>query len=190
MTALTARLGPRLARLAGSPPPADADLLGRYAGTRDEAAFAELVRRHGPAVLAVCRRVTRDPHEADDAFQAVFLVLARRAGAVRRGEPLAAWLYGVAVRVARKAAARAARRREKPAATMPDVPARPTDPFDPDEALVVLEEIARLSPKYRAAVILCELEGRPRAAAARELGIAPGTLSSRLAAARKELADR
>ncbi|MBN9522275.1 sigma-70 family RNA polymerase sigma factor [bacterium] len=182
MTALAARLRPRLARLAES----DTDLLARFVASRDDDAFSTLVRRHGPAVLAVCRRLTRDRHLADDAFQAVFLVLARRATHVRRGEPLAAWLYGVAVRTARKAAARAARRREVRVAT--DVPARPAEPFDPDAALAVLEEVDRLSARYRAAVVLCELEGRSRAAAARELGIAEGTLSSRLAAARKVLA--
>jgi RNA polymerase sigma factor (sigma-70 family) len=176
-------LGAALTRLA--PPTADADLLARFTTSRDGEAFAELVRRHGPAVLAICRRVTGHWHDADDAFQAAFLVLARRAGQVRSGEPLGAWLYGVAVRVARKAA----QRREWPG-DVPDVPARAAEPFDPDSARAVVEEVGRLSPRYRAAVVLCELEGRPRAAAARELGIALGTLNSRLAAARKELAER
>ncbi|HYH64418.1 MAG TPA: sigma-70 family RNA polymerase sigma factor [Urbifossiella sp.] len=186
MTALAARLRLHLARLA---PPPDADLVGRFVLDRDGEAFAEIVRRHGPAVLAVCRRLTRDTHLADDAFQAVFLVLARRAAAVRRGEPLGAWLYGVAVRVARKAAARAGRRREV-VGLAADVPARPAEPFDPDAAAAVLDEVGRLSAKYRAAVVLCELEGLSRPAAAKELGIAEGTLSSRLAAARRTLAAR
>ncbi|HEX4611583.1 MAG TPA: sigma-70 family RNA polymerase sigma factor, partial [Urbifossiella sp.] len=183
MTALATRFG-RLTR------PPDADLLARYVAGRDGAAFAELVRRHGPAVLAACRRITAHAHDADDAFQATFLVLARKAQQVRSGEPVGAWLYGVAVRAARKAAARAGRHRETLVAAVPDVPERTAEPFDPDAARAVAEEVGRLSPKYRAAVVLCELEGRPRAAVARELGIAPGTLSSRLAAARKELADR
>ncbi|MFO0799463.1 MAG: sigma-70 family RNA polymerase sigma factor [Gemmataceae bacterium] len=183
MTPLAARLGPLVAA------PTDAELLGRFVAGRDAAAFAELVRRHGPAVLAVCRRVTRHAHDAEDAFQAAFLVLARRADSVRPGDPLGAWLYGVAVRVARRAAERPWRRRET-TGDVPDVPARAAEPFDPDAARAVADEVARLSAAYRAAVVLCELEGRSRAAAARELGIAEGTLSSRLAAARKQLAAR
>jgi RNA polymerase sigma factor (sigma-70 family) len=185
MTSASATLSARLARLVPRPPAADADLLARFTASRDGEAFAELVRRHGPAVLATCRRVTGNAHDADDAFQAAFLVLARRATQVRSGEPLGAWLYGVAVRVARKAA-----RRREVLGEVPDVPARAADPLDADAARAVAEEVGRLSPRYRAAVVLCELEGRPRAAAARELGIAPGTLSSRLAAARRELAER
>ncbi|HEX4611582.1 MAG TPA: sigma-70 family RNA polymerase sigma factor [Urbifossiella sp.] len=184
MPSLAARL-----RFTLADPPTDADLLARFVAGRDGEAFAELVRRHGPAVLAVCRRVSRHAYDADDAFQAAFLVLARRATQVRPGEPLAAWLYGVAVRVARKAADRPWRRREVPG-NVPDVPERTAELFDPDAARAVADEVGRLSPRYRAAVVLCELEGRPRAAAARELGIAEGTLSSRLAAARKQLAAR
>ncbi|MBN9522277.1 sigma-70 family RNA polymerase sigma factor [bacterium] len=183
MSRLAARLGPLVVA------PTDAELLGRFVAGRDEAAFAELVRRHGPAVLAVCRSVTRHTHDAEDAFQSAFLVLARRAGSVRPGDPLGAWLYGVAVRVSRRAAERPWRRREA-TGDVPDVPARAADPFDPDAARAVLDEVGQLSAAYRAAVVLCELEGRSRAAAARELGIAEGTLSSRLAAARKQLADR
>ena len=176
-----------LARLVAPP---DAELLARFAESRDDAAFAELVRRHGPAVLAVCRRLTRHPHDADDAFQAAFLVLARKAEAVRRGEPLAAWLHGVAVRAARNAAARTARRREVLVAAVPDVPERTAEPFDADAARAVVEEVGRLPDPLRAAVVLCELEGRSRRAAAGELGIAEGTLSSRLAGARRRLARR
>ncbi len=183
MSRLAARLGPLAAA------PADAELLDRFVAARDEEAFAALVRRHGPAVLAVCRRLTRHTHDAEDAFQAVFLVLARRAGEVRPGNPLGGWLYGVAVRMAWKAAERPWRRREVSGA-VPDVPARAAEPLDPATARAVVEEVGRLSAAYRAAVVLCELEGRSRAAAARELGIAEGTLSSRLAAARKQLAAR
>src|SRR5437868_6506959 len=82
---------------------ADADLLGAFAAARDEDAFAALLDRHGPMVLAVCRRALADPHDAEDAFQATFLVLARKAGSVRRAAALAAWLHGVALRVAREA---------------------------------------------------------------------------------------
>lgn len=189
-TLLAARLRPRLARLA-APPDTDADLLRRFVADRDEDAFGALVRRHGPAVLGVCRRITRNPHDADDAFQAAFLVLARKADRVRPGEPLAAWLYGVAVRAARATLSRAYRHRSRErGGELPDVPARPADGIDADDARAVLDEVARLSPGVRAAVVLCELEGRSRAAAARELGIPEGTLSSRLAAARKVLAAR
>ena len=181
-----------LARLVPADGPADAELLAAFVASRDDAAFAELVRRHGPAVLAVCRRVTTHTHDAEDAFQAAFLVLARKAHRVRPGAPLAAWLYGVALRAARKAATRTFRRhdRETLVADLPDVPERAAERFAPDAARAVVEEVDRLAAKYRAAVVLCELEGRPRAAAARELGIAEGTLSSRLAAARKRLAAR
>src|SRR5436305_11895716 len=97
-----ARLRLHLAALAG-PPPTDNDLLARFVATRDDDAFAELVRRHGPAVLATCRRITGNRDAADDAFQATFLVLARKAERVRAGSAVGGWLFGVAVRAARKA---------------------------------------------------------------------------------------
>lgn len=174
----------------GTPDVSDPDLLARFVASRDEDAFAEIVRRHGPMVLAVCRRVTGRAHDADDAFQAAFLVLARRAGHVARPELLANWLYGVACRTALEA--RAARRRVEdrtvPAALEPATP----EPSDDNAELrkVIDEELARLPDKYRSAVVLCELEGLPRAAAAAQLGIPEGTLSSRLAHARKVLAER
>src|SRR5687768_13787292 len=104
---------------AAGEPPTDAALLTRFVQQRDEAAFAELLRRHGPVVLGVCRRILLDPHDADDAFQAVFLVLARKAGAVRPPGMVGSWLYGVAVRTAKKARVAAARRwrREMASAT-------------------------------------------------------------------------
>ncbi|HYH63548.1 MAG TPA: sigma-70 family RNA polymerase sigma factor, partial [Urbifossiella sp.] len=186
-----ARLRLHLTALAGSPA-TDADLLDRYVAARDEAAFAELVRRHGPAVLAICRRITRDREDAADAFQATFLVLARKADRVRQGSAVGGWLFGAAVRAARKALVRSCRRRDRETlvARPPEVPDRSSGGPDPEAVRAVLEEVAGLSAAYRAAVVLCELEGRPRAAAARELGIPEGTLSSRLAAARKVLAAR
>jgi RNA polymerase sigma factor (sigma-70 family) len=173
-------------------PDTDTELLGRFIADRDEEAFTELVRRHGPGVLAVCRRVTGNRDDADDAFQATFLALARRTSLVRSGSALGGWLYTVAVRAARKALARTCRRRSRESlvAEVPDVPARAGDAPDPDDARAVLEAVAGLSDAYRAAVVLCELEGRSRVDAARELGIPEGTLSSRLAAARRVLADR
>ncbi len=168
----------------------DRDLLARFVAARDEEAFAEIVRRHGPMVLAACRRVTHHPHDAEDAFQAAFLVLARRAGHVARPELLANWLYGVAYRTALDA--RTARRRaeERLVPAAPE-PAAPPPPDDTSELRRVIdEELAQLPDKYRTAVVLCDLEGLPRATAATQLGIPEGTLSSRLAHARKVLAER
>ncbi len=183
-----ARLLLRLAVGPGDVP--DRDLVARFAATRDGDAFAELVRRHGPMVLGVCRRVTGHAHDAEDAFQAAFVVLARRAGHLRRPDRLANWLYGVAYRTAREA--RAARRRveERTVPAAPEPAARPEPDDTADLRRVVDEELARLPDKYRAAVVLCDLEGASRAAAAAVLGVPEGTLSSRLAHARKVLADR
>jgi RNA polymerase sigma factor (sigma-70 family) len=174
----------------GSRDVADADLLRRFASSRDEEAFAELVRRHGPMVLGVCRRVTGHPHDAEDAFQAAFIVLARRAGHLKHPEQLANWLYGVAYRTALEA--RAARRRvqEQPVSAAPE-PAAPDEPDNTDDLRRVIdEELSRLPEKYRSAVVLCDLEGASRAEAAERLSIPEGTLSSRLAHARKVLSER
>ncbi len=187
---MTANLSALVQRLAGVDPAdaTDADLLGRFVAGRDAAAFAELVRRHGPAVFGVCRRVTGDHHLAEDAFQAVFVVLAAKAGGVRPAAALGGWLYGVAHRTALRARTMRdrRRRREQAAARRESVPAE-----SPDDLAAVLDaEIARLPAHLRAAVALCELGGRSRAEAAAELGVREGTLSSRLAAARKALAAR
>jgi RNA polymerase sigma factor (sigma-70 family) len=170
----------------------DRELLARFAAGRDEGAFAELVRRHGPLVLGVCRRVTGHPQDAEDAFQAAFLVLARRAGQLKRPDLLGNWLYGVAYRTGLEA--RAARRRiaqeQQPVAAVPE-PAAPAPPEDhADLRAVIDEELARLPDKYRAAVVLCDLEGCSRKDAAARLRVPEGTLSSRLAHARKVLAGR
>ena len=170
----------------------DGHLLGRFVQARDADAFAALVKRLGPTVLAVCRRVCPDSHLAEDAFQAAFLVLARKAESVRPREQVAVWLHGVAYRTASKARAMlvSRRRREADSAALPDPPA--PDPVMPDDAeLRKLDAaIAGLPAHLRAAVVLCELEGRSRKDAAALLGIPAGTLSSRLAEARKRLGDR
>jgi RNA polymerase sigma factor (sigma-70 family) len=186
---MAARLLTAAIRLAPDPGPADGELLAAFAAARDETAFAELVRRHGGLVLAACRRVTGHAQDAEDAFQAAFLVLARRAGQVQRPEQLASWLYGVAVRTALDARAARRRIREQPLAAADPAADAPPGP-DPDLAGVVDEELARLPEKYRAAVVLCELEGVSRKDAAARLRVPEGTLSSRLAQARKILAAR
>jgi RNA polymerase sigma factor (sigma-70 family) len=170
--------------------PSDGLLLGRFVGTRDEAAFAALVRRHGPMVLGVCRRVLGDAHHAEDAFQATFLVLARKAGSVVRRDSLGCWLYQVAYHTALEAGAANARRRawERPMKDMPhpEVAAAEAQDWRP----LLDRELSRLPEKYRAAIVLCDLEGRTRKEAARLLGVPEGTLSSRLAAGRQLLAKR
>jgi RNA polymerase sigma factor (sigma-70 family) len=166
----------------------DGDLLGRFLTTRDEAAFAVLVHRHGPMVLGVCRRVLGDGHHAEDAFQATFLVLVRRAAAIRPQAPLGPWLYGVARRVALKARARAAahQRRQRELADMPH-----TEPLDErtwQELRPVLdEEIGRLPEKCRAPLVLCHFEGKSYDQAAQELGCPKSTLASRMAKAHQLL---
>ncbi len=170
----------------------DAELLGRYARERDSAAFELLVRRHADAVWAACYRVLRNDADADDAFQAAFLVLARRAAAVKPRAAVRAWLYGVAVRTAREARATSARRRsrEVPVPSVPDRPDPTESPADVDDLRALDEEIARLPDRLRAAVVLCELDGIGRKEAAARLGVPEGTLSSRLAKARTLLAAR
>ncbi len=170
----------------------DGALLERFVSLRDEAAFAGLVRRHGPMVLGVCRRLLRDPYDADDAFQATFLVAVRKAASVRPRELFGNWLYGVAYRTAREARARRARRRarEKQADDMPHPPQAEPEADWGELRRLLDQELSRLPEKYRVPVILCELEGRSRRDVARQLRLPEGTLSSRLATARKTLARR
>ncbi len=168
----------------------DGQLLGRFLAERDEASFAALVRRHGPLVWGAVRRVLGNEADAEDAFQATFLVLARKAHTVRPREKVAAWLYGVACNTARKARALAARRRgrERQVAQMPAVPAPPGPELD---WLPVLDqELNGLPEKYRTALVLCDLGGKPRREVARQLGVPEGTLSARLTRGRRLLARR
>jgi RNA polymerase sigma factor (sigma-70 family) len=171
--------------------PSDGQLLECFLTRREEAAFAALVRRHGPMVLGVCRRVLRHEQDAEDAFQATFLVLARKAGSLARGDLLGNWLYGVAYRTALKARTAAARRRSRETPLI-DLPrAEDADGGDWRELVPLLDcELNRLPDRYRSPVVLCELEGKSRKEAARLLGLAEGTLSSRLARARTLLARR
>ena len=164
----------------------DADLLARFAAARDEAAFELLVWRHGAMVLAACRRVLGHTEDAEDAFQAAFLVLARKAGGVRQSVP--AWLHRVAVRIA----ARLARKRRPTALLEVEPAARPSpDAAERGELRGVLDaEIDRLSEPCRRAFVLCYLEGLSNADAARLIGCPVGTIESRLTAARRRLRDR
>lgn len=133
------------------PTETDGELLRRFVAIRDDGAFAELVRRHGPFVLAVCRRTTGDRHLAEDAFQATFVVLARRAGDVRPRAGVRGFLYGIAVRVAREARAVSARHnaRELRVPSVPDRPTEPLDPPDADALRLLDEEISVSIPRGR-----------------------------------------
>jgi RNA polymerase sigma factor (sigma-70 family) len=170
----------------------DADLLTRFAADGDHEAFAAIVRRHGPMVFGVCRRVLRDPHDAEEAFQVTFLVLVRKGGRLAQPERLANWLYGVAFRVARKAKDVAARRDAHERAVAEVVrPAPVTVGQDRAELRAVLdEEMVALPEKYRAPLVLCYLEGLTNEDAARRLGWAPGSMSYRLARGRELLRRR
>ena len=168
----------------------DRQLLARFVAARDETAFAALVRRHGPMVLGACRRVLRDYHDAEDAWQATFLVLARKAASLAVGESLGCWLYGVAYRAALEAREFNARRRGREV-PMGGVPHPDVAPSEPQDWRPLLDRELNLLPeKYRAPIVLCDLEGRPRREAARLLGATEGTLSSRLARGRALLAKR
>ncbi|OAI54352.1 hypothetical protein AYO44_03525 [Planctomycetaceae bacterium SCGC AG-212-F19] len=181
----------------------DALLLRQFVEHGDEAAFTALVQRHGPLVMGLCRRVLPDAHEAEDAFQAVFMILAKRAAAIRRPEALASWLYGVAYRVAARARAGYRKRatRESQVTAMPG-----TDP-SPDERVsreadplseanrrelrgVIDEELNRLPEKYRLPMILCYLEGKSNEEAAQQLRWTKGTVSGQLARGRDLLRHR
>ncbi len=169
----------------------DGQLLEDYIRRRDEAAFADLVWRHGPMVWGVCRRVLCNYHDAEDAFQATFLVLVRKATSILPREMVANWLYGVAHQTALKARATAAtrKRRERQVATMPE-PAVAEHDLRHDLQPLLDQELSRLPNKYRAVLVLCDLEGKTRKEAARQLGVPEGTVAGQLARARTMLAKR
>jgi RNA polymerase sigma factor (sigma-70 family) len=186
----TNRLGGVLGRLceAGG---TDHELLSRFVGRQDAAAFEALLARHGPMVLAVCRRTLADPTAAEDAFQATFLVFLRKAATVRRGELLSNWLYGVACRTAARARADAARRRGREG----EAPSRP--PLDPlgeitarELIAAVDEELLRLPARLRTPLVACYLDGKTRDEAAAALGWSVATLGRRLARGRDLLRSR
>ncbi|MCI0681808.1 MAG: RNA polymerase sigma factor [Gemmataceae bacterium] len=186
----------RRGALAQAGGPTDGDLLESFIAVRDEAAFEGLVRRHGPMVMGVCQRVIGKVQEAEDAFQATFLVLVRKAASVVPRQAVGNWLYGVAHRTALEARAKINRRqaKEKQVTDMP----HPTVQHEAaqHEAIwhelqpLLDQELSRIPDRYRLPLVLCELEGRSRKEVARQLDVPEGTLSSRLATARKMLAGR
>jgi RNA polymerase sigma factor (sigma-70 family) len=169
----------------------DEQLLGRFVQLRDEAAFAVLLERHGPLVYRVCRRTLGDASDAEDAFQATFLVLVKKGGTLRNPAHLASWLYGVAYRTSLKAKARAAQRSEseRRACNMP-TDSQLSDMTYRDMCSVLDEEISKLPEKYAAPLVLCYLEGKTNAEAAQQLGWPEGSMSRRLARARELLRSR
>jgi RNA polymerase sigma-70 factor (ECF subfamily) len=166
----------------------DSQLLEGFIARRDQAAFEALLSRHGPMVLGVCRRILMDEHDAEDAFQATFLVLVRKASSIVPRELVGNWLYGVAYRTASKARAAAAKRRTRERLIPPPLPRESADPDCHDLLPLLDQEIQRLPDKYRLPIVLCDLEGKSRKEVARELGWPEGTLSSRLATGRARLA--
>lgn len=170
---------------------ADEELLERFIARGEEAVFEAIIHRHGPMVWGVCRRVLRDHHDAEDAFQATFLVLARKAPSVSPREMLPNWLYGVAYRTSRKAGTLSLkrRRREIPTPNLPE-----PEPVRRDRADDLLEqldrELIRLPDRYRVPILLCELEGKTHREAADQLGWPVGTVSGRLSRAKAILAKR
>jgi RNA polymerase sigma factor (sigma-70 family) len=167
--------------------PTDRQLVEQFVRSADEAAFAAIVARHGPMVLAACRRVLPNAEDAHDTFQATFLVLVRKAGSLSNPDLLAGWLYGVAYRTAQNARAEAARRsrHERQAAAMTRDPG-----LDEDLLPLLDQELQRLPEKYRAPLVLCYLEGKTHVEAAKQLGWPIGSMSSRLERGRQILRNR
>src|SRR6516225_4632334 len=169
----------------------DGQLLARFINQHDEAAFAALVKRHGPMVLGVCRRLLGNVHDADDAFQATFLILVHKAASLKSRELVGNWLYGVAYKTALAARAKNSRRRSKEKQVIAMTEPAVTPPDDWSEVRPMLDqELSRLGHDYREAIVLCDLEGKTRKEAARKLGIPESTFSGRLTTARRQLAKR
>jgi RNA polymerase sigma factor (sigma-70 family) len=169
----------------------DGQLLEGFISRREEAALTVLVQRHGPMVWGVCRRVLHNYHDAEDAFQATFLVLVRKAASIVPREMVVNWLHGVAHQTALKARATAAKRkaRERQVTEMPDLETRQDHQLD-DLQLLLDQELSCLPQKYRVVLLLCDLEDKTRTQAAQQLGVPEGTVAGRLARARVMLAKR
>jgi RNA polymerase sigma factor (sigma-70 family) len=173
--------------------PTDSELLKSFVDEKDEHSFESLVRRHGPMVLAACRRLTADEHLAQEAFQATFLVLSRKAGSLRNSEVLASWLYQVAYRVTSRLRGTTAQRREKEISLeeVPDMPAPETDSSEWSELRPLLdEELNKMPAKYRSPLVLCFLEGKSNEEAAEILNWPAGSMSRRVAKAKELLRER
>jgi RNA polymerase sigma factor (sigma-70 family) len=170
----------------------DQQLLERFVRTRDESAFVDLVQRYGRAIVAVCRRVLHHDQDVEDAAQAVLLILARQASTIRTAEAVGSWLYGVAYRTAMKARQQALRRQEMEsrAIRVADQEAAWSEAAGRELQRLLDEEVQRLAEKFRSPFVLCCLEGLSKSEAARELGWREGTVSGRLAQARKLLQKR
>jgi RNA polymerase sigma factor (sigma-70 family) len=171
----------------------DAELLARFVSRQEAAAFEELVRRHGPMVMRVCQRVLAHTQDAEDAFQAAFIVLARKASGIAKQGSVGSWLYGVAYRVALQIKENTSKHR-LPAQgidgrTIPDARQTPAA-VDGETRAILDQELNRLPEKYRAPLVLCYLEGKTTDEAARELGCPTGTVAGRLPRARDLLRDR
>ena len=169
----------------------DGDLLGRFRQKKDQTAFAEVVRRHGPMVFQLCQRILGNSHDAEDAFQATFLILARKNGSVSWQPSIANWLYQVAYHVALKAKAARAHRRNQEVRSSDRASLDPLDEITGRELIGVLDsELTRLPDRLREPLILCYLEGMSRDQAARKLRCRLGTLKSRLQRGRELLRSR
>ncbi|HEV3118670.1 MAG TPA: sigma-70 family RNA polymerase sigma factor, partial [Gemmataceae bacterium] len=169
----------------------DGQLLESYIDSREEAAFAALVHRHGAMVWGVCRRILASHHDTEDAFQATFLVLVRKAASIVSKEKVANWLYGVAHQTALKARATTAKRRgrEREVTAVPEPALQHRQLWD-DLLPLLDQELSRLPQKYRAVIVLCDLEGKTRREAARQFNLPEGTVATRLSTARTMLAKR
>jgi RNA polymerase sigma factor (sigma-70 family) len=169
----------------------DGQLLERFVAQQDETAFAALVQRYGGLVYGLCRRILHDEQDAEDAFQASFLILVRKATTISKNTSVGSWLYGVAQRVALRAKADLARRRARDRQAEPRQPVEPaTEVMERDLYRLLDEEVNRLPEKYRLPVLLCYLEGKTFEEAARQLHCPLGTVSTRLAWARQRLRSR
>src|SRR5262245_20591462 len=187
----------RLIRAIGRPalavgaPVSDGTLLNRFLQERDEAAFESLVRRHGRMVLGVCQRILGHKHDAEDAFQAAFLVLARKAGAIVPRDLIGNWLYGVAYRTALRVRSLSMRRRqrEKQVDRLPEPTTIDAENMS-DLRLILDRELMALAERFRTVIVLCDLGGQTKREVAEQLGLPEGTVSSRLARGRDLLRQR
>ncbi len=181
----------QLRRVAAPVKPPDAVLVAAFVSERSESAFRSLAERHGPMVFGVCQRVLKHTQDAEDALQAVFIVLARKAAAIRPPDAVGRWLYGTAVRTARKAKCLRDRRLRRHAEMARKQTIVSHSIVEPNDWQPVLDqELTTLPEKHRLPILLCDVMGRSRQEAAAELGINEGTLSSRLARARDLLRSR